>query len=70
MINPDQANLRGKIGFFYGGLSALSLIWAWLRIPETKDRTYEELDIMFARAVKTRDFKRYKMDQSTWAGRE
>jgi MFS transporter, SP family, general alpha glucoside:H+ symporter len=24
------------------------LIWAWLRLPETGGRTYEELDILFA----------------------
>jgi SP family general alpha glucoside:H+ symporter-like MFS transporter len=27
LINPDQANGRGKIGFFFGGLSLISLIW-------------------------------------------
>ncbi|TGO32960.1 hypothetical protein BHYA_0276g00050 [Botrytis hyacinthi] len=61
MINPDQANWRGKIGFFYGGCSVFCLIWCWLRVPETKGRTYEELDLMFARGVKTRDFKHYKI---------
>lgn len=25
----------------------LCLIWAYFRIPETKGRTYEELDLMF-----------------------
>jgi SP family general alpha glucoside:H+ symporter-like MFS transporter len=89
MINPDQAALGGKMGFFFGGLAALSCIWAYFRIPETvcflyiaspcplfsclqkvatsntdrtmqKNRTYEELDIMFNRGVKSRDFKCYK----------
>lgn len=62
MINPDQANMRGKIGFFFGGLSAISLLWTWFRVPETKDRTYEELDIMFSRGVRTRDFKKYRVE--------
>lgn len=62
MINPDQGNLRGKIGFFYGGLSAIGLLWAWLRVPETKNRTYEELDIMFSRDVKTRQFRDYHVE--------
>ena len=35
MINPDQANLRGKLGFFFGGLAALCCVWSSLRIPET-----------------------------------
>ncbi|KAF2433825.1 sugar transporter [Tothia fuscella] len=62
IINPDQANLRGKIGFFFGGLSALSLVWSWFRLPETKGRTYEELDIMFSRGVRTREFKKYRIE--------
>jgi MFS transporter, SP family, general alpha glucoside:H+ symporter len=88
MINPDQADMGGKIGFFFGGLATLSCFWAFLRIPETvsygcskrshcsplrgcasdrvatnqdaqKNRTYEELDIMFARGIRARDFSRY-----------
>jgi hypothetical protein len=31
LINPDQANLRGKLGFFFGGLSLPCLLWCWLR---------------------------------------
>lgn len=36
MINPDQANLRGKLGFFFGGLATISWVWAYLRVPEFK----------------------------------
>jgi len=59
MINPDQANMRGKLGFFFGGLAALCYAWAYFRLPETGNRTFSDLDIMFERNVKTRDFKRY-----------
>lgn len=38
MINPDQANWRGKIGFFFGSLAAVSLVWAYFRVPEFKVR--------------------------------
>ena len=62
MFNPDQANVRGKIGFFFGGLAALALGWSYLRVPETSGRTYEELDIMFSRNVRTRDFKKYRVE--------
>ncbi|KAF2205314.1 sugar transporter [Delitschia confertaspora ATCC 74209] len=59
LINPDQANLRGKLGFFFGGLSVPCLVWCWFRIPEMKGRTYEELDVMFERDVGTREFGGY-----------
>jgi SP family general alpha glucoside:H+ symporter-like MFS transporter len=59
LINPDQANLKGKLGFFFGGLSLPCLVWCWYRVPEMKGRTYEELDIMFERKVRTREFGTY-----------
>jgi hypothetical protein len=31
MINPDQANLRGKLGFFFGGLAALCFVLMMMR---------------------------------------
>lgn len=34
LINADQANLRGKLGFFFGGLAALCLLWSYFRVPE------------------------------------
>ena len=35
MINPDEANLQGKMGFFFGGLAGASCVWAYFRVPET-----------------------------------
>ncbi|KAL1592140.1 hypothetical protein SLS59_009908 [Nothophoma quercina] len=61
LINPDEANLGGKLGFFFGGLSVPCLVWWFLRVPEMKGRTYEELDIMFERNVKTRQFRNYQI---------
>ncbi|KMU85446.1 maltose permease MAL61 [Coccidioides immitis H538.4] len=61
MINLDAGNMRGKLGFFFGGLSIICLLWTWFRVPETKGRTYEELDIMFERNVPTHQFKDYKV---------
>ncbi|KAK1477746.1 sugar porter family MFS transporter [Colletotrichum abscissum] len=62
MINPDEANMQGKLGFFFGGLAGLCFIWAWFRVPETMGRTYEELDILFDRRIPARDFKGYVVD--------
>jgi len=55
--------MRGKLGFFFGSLALACLCWSYLRVPETKGRTFEELDIMFERGVKTREFKNYVVSE-------
>ncbi|KAK8026018.1 maltose permease [Apiospora arundinis] len=62
MINPDEANMQGKLGFFFGGLAAVCYVWAFFRVPETAGRTYEELDILFAQKVPARKFKSHRVD--------
>ena len=44
-----------------GGLSLFSFAWSYFRVPETMGRTYVELDFMFEKGVKTRDFKNYEI---------
>lgn len=61
MINADEADMQGKLGFFFGGLAALSCVWAYFRMPETMGRTYEELDLLFDRRVPARQFKGYRI---------
>ena len=43
----------------------LCFIWAYLRVPETMGRTYEELDLLFDRRVPARQFKAYQVDGVT-----
>ncbi|KAJ0418867.1 general substrate transporter [Aspergillus carlsbadensis] len=57
MLNVDAWNWRGKSGFFWGGLCIMCLTWSFFRLPEPKGRSYAELDILFERRVRTRQFK-------------
>ncbi|PMD63133.1 putative MFS transporter [Hyaloscypha bicolor E] len=61
MLSSDQANWRGKAGFLFGGISLVCLAWCWFRIPESRGRTFEELDILFERKVPARKFKNYDL---------
>lgn len=56
MFNADAGNLGGKIGLIFAALSFLSFGLSYLFVPETKNRSYEELDALFERRVATRDF--------------
>lgn len=62
LINPGNANLKGKTAFVWFGTALPTLIWAFFRLPETRGRTYEELDVMFERGVPTRQFAKYKIE--------
>jgi MFS transporter, SP family, general alpha glucoside:H+ symporter len=64
LLNPGAANAGAKIEFLYGGISVFSLIWCFFRLPETKGRTYEELDILFERKVPARKFKKYVIEDA------
>ncbi|KAL3956828.1 hypothetical protein ACCO45_009674 [Purpureocillium lilacinum] len=68
MLNSDEANWGGKTGFLFGGISALCLVWCFFRLPESRGRTYEELDILFQRQIPARKFKDYDLIAEADAG--
>lgn len=47
-------NLKGKVGFVFGGASLLATILSWWYIPELKGRAYSEIDELFERRVPPR----------------
>ncbi|WDK14632.1 sugar porter family MFS transporter [Colletotrichum graminicola] len=57
LMNPTALNLKGTTGFVWGGSAFATFVWAYFRLPETKGRTYEELDFLFHNNVPTRDFE-------------
>ncbi|KAL2695086.1 hypothetical protein AAEP93_004147 [Penicillium crustosum] len=57
-MNPSAWNLRGYTGFFWGGTAFIVFVWAYFCLPESKDRTFEELDMLFSMKVPARKFKK------------
>lgn len=57
MLNPTAWNWKAKTGFFWAGFALAAMIWCWFEMPETKNRTYAELDLLFERGVPARKFK-------------
>lgn len=60
-VNPDEGNLGGKIAFIYAGLLVLSIVFIFFFIPETKGRTYAEIDELWQRKVAPRHFAKHKL---------
>ena len=62
MLNPTAGNWKGKTGFFWGGCAFVFFLWTFFRLPETKGRTFEELDLLFANGVSAREFRKYDVN--------
>ncbi|KAJ5609116.1 hypothetical protein N7528_009683 [Penicillium herquei] len=59
-VNPYvQAEIGGRTAIIYGSFSVASMVFIYFLLPETKDRSLEELDEMFQQKVSTRKFKNY-----------
>jgi MFS transporter, SP family, general alpha glucoside:H+ symporter len=63
MIGVNAWNWGAKTGFFWAGWCLLILTWAFFRLPETKGRTYGELDVLFEQEVSARKFASTRVDQ-------
>lgn len=59
-VNPYvQGAIGGKVTFIYGGFSLVALVFVFFMVPETKNRSLEELDEMFQNHVPIRKFASY-----------
>lgn len=56
MLSPTAWNWGAKAGFFWAGSCFLCSVWTYFRLPEPKDRTYGELEILFERGISARKF--------------
>lgn len=59
-VNPYvQAAIGGRTAIIYGSFSVAAMVFVYFFLPETKDRSLEELDEMFQQKVPTKEFKNY-----------
>lgn len=59
MFNADEGNLGGKMGFIYVATAVISFVIIFFDVPETKGRSFAELDEMFRKKIPARQFKSY-----------
>lgn len=50
-------------GFFYAGLTVLLIIFMYIMLPETRNRSFAELDVLFENKVSARKFHKTNVDQ-------
>ncbi|KAH8712212.1 general substrate transporter [Phaeosphaeriaceae sp. PMI808] len=56
MLNPGAWNWGNFAGFFWAASCFLSIIYTFFRMPEPKDRSFAELDLLFEKRVSARKF--------------
>ena len=57
LLTKTEWGWGAKSGLFYAATNILCLIWCYFRLPETKDRTFGEIDLLFENHVPARKFK-------------
>ncbi|RMJ21349.1 MFS alpha-glucoside transporter [Aspergillus sp. HF37] len=63
MLSAQSWDWGAKAGLFYAGTNLVCNIWCWFRLPETKDRSFGEIDLLFENRVPARKFKHTIVDQ-------
>ena len=58
-INPASLNWGPKYGYIWFGSNMILAVFVWFFLPETRDRTLEEIHEMFEARVPARQFKNY-----------
>lgn len=66
MLSATSWNWGAKSGLFYAGSNLLCIIWCYFRLPETKGRTFGEIDLLFENHVPARKFKKTQVDRKSW----
>jgi MFS transporter, SP family, general alpha glucoside:H+ symporter len=61
-LNPTAWNWSAKTGFFWAGSCLLCVVFAFLCVPETENRTTAEMDILFEKKVPPRHFAKTTVD--------
>jgi len=58
-INPAALGWSARYGYIWFGSNMVLFVFTWFFIPETRDRTLEEIHEMFEKKVPARQFKGY-----------
>jgi SP family general alpha glucoside:H+ symporter-like MFS transporter len=63
-LNPSAWGWGAKSGFFWGGSCILGLLFTYFVVPEAKDKTIAELDLLFEKKVSAWKFSKIQVHVS------
>jgi hypothetical protein len=62
MLSDQYAGWANKIGLLFGGLSLVFVPVLWYLYPETRNRSYNQIDELYERGVPARHFHKIKLE--------
>jgi len=64
MVNnsADAWNWGARAGFFYFGFCCIWAVWIWFYLPETKNRSFADIDYLFQKKTPARKFTTTPID--------
>lgn len=65
MLSPTSWNWGQRSAFFWFGSCSLCIVYVWLRVPETRGRSYAELDTLFENNVPAWKFSSTKVNRAS-----
>jgi MFS transporter, SP family, sugar:H+ symporter len=57
LLYAPYAALGSKVGFIFGSIAAVSIVFIWFCIPDVSGRSLEEVDKLFALGIPLRKFR-------------
>jgi MFS transporter, SP family, sugar:H+ symporter len=70
LLNKPYANLKSKVGFIYGSIAAVSLIFCYFLVPDCAGRTLEEIDVLFESRTPLRKFRSAQISHPVENGKD
>lgn len=70
LLYEPYAALGSRVGFIFGSVAALSLVFVYFSVPDCSGRTLEEIDRLFESGVSLRKFKETQLEDDSSAKSE
>ncbi|TPX12979.1 uncharacterized protein E0L32_006624 [Thyridium curvatum] len=64
LLNAPYAALGSKVGFIFGSIAVLSIVFVYAFVPDVSGRSLEEVDRLFESSIPMRKFGKVKVDMT------
>lgn len=70
LLNEPYAALGSRVGFIFGSISAVSILFAYFYVPDVSGRSLEDVDRLFESGIPLRKFKGAKLEEISYVSED